>query len=83
MNETRRPGGLSAPRDGDVVVTRGSSATVPYTIGQVPGVVQFRASARDLAIRLARNCAQNTAVDLWYRDKGAYKLLDAYRRREL
>jgi hypothetical protein len=89
MNDTRRPtglsarpGGLTAPQEGDVVVTRESSATVPYTVGQVPDVVQFRASARDLAIRLARNCAQQIAVDLWYREKDTYKLLEANRRRD-
>ena len=68
------------PRDGDVIVSRESGAGGKYTVRQVPGNVQFYASARDEAIRLARGFAIRAAVDLWYADEGPQRLLEAYRK---
>jgi hypothetical protein len=68
------------PRDGDVIVSRESGPGGKYSVRQVPGDVQFHASARDEAIRLARGFAVKAAVDLWYADDGAHRLLEAYRK---
>lgn len=68
------------PRDGDVIVSRESAGGGKYTVRQVPGNVQFHASAKDEAIRLARGFAIRAAVDLWYADDGPQRLLlEAYR----
>jgi hypothetical protein len=72
----------SLPRDGDVVVTRGSTPAVTYTVRQVPGVVQFHASARDEVMQLARGFARRSAVDLWSSEDGTHRLLESYRRHE-
>jgi hypothetical protein len=72
----------SLPRAGDVVISRASTLAVTYTVRQVPGVVQFHASARDEALQLARGFAQRSAVDLWSSEDGSYRLLEAYRRHE-
>ena len=53
----------SAPRDGDVLVTREAHSAVTYSVRQVPGVVQFHAAFRDEALRLARSFARTMAVD--------------------
>ena len=68
------------PRDGDVIVSRESSRGGKFTVRQVPGNVQFHASARDEAIRLARRFAIRAAVDLWYADEGPQTLLETYRK---
>jgi hypothetical protein len=68
------------PRDGDVIVSRESRPGGKYAVRQVPGDVQFHASLRDEAIRLARGFAVKAAVDLWYADDGAHRLLETYRK---
>jgi hypothetical protein len=71
----------SAPQDGDVLVTREAHSPVRYTVRQLPGSVQFSAAVRDDAVRLARGFGQKHAVDVWYGESGAYRLLEAYRPR--
>jgi len=68
------------PRDGDVVVSHESRSGQKYSVRQVPGDVQFHASVRDEAIRLARGFAVKAAVDLWYAADGAHRLLEGYRK---
>jgi hypothetical protein len=68
------------PHDGDVIVSRESGPGGKYSVRQVPGDVQFHASVRDEAIRLARGFAVRAALDLWYGDDGAYRLLESYRK---
>lgn len=68
------------PREGDVIVSRESRSGAKYSVRQFPGDVQFHASVRDEAIRLARGFAVKAAVDVWYADDGAHSLLGAYRR---
>ena len=80
VSEPLHPDVRTLPREGDVVVTRESGAAVKYAVRQLPGVVQFHASARDEAMQLARSFAQRAAVDLWYSEGGTYRLLEAYRR---
>ncbi len=70
------------PRDGDVVVTRESRFGVTFTVRQLPGGVQFMTSSRDEAVRLAMGFAMKNAVDVWYSEDGAVRLLEAYRRNE-
>jgi len=69
------------PPDGDVIVGRDSRSGVKYTVRQAPGDVQFHASVRDEAIRLARSFAVRAAVDVWYIDADTCRLLEAYRRK--
>jgi hypothetical protein len=71
----------SLPQDGDVLVTREAKSRVHYTVHQLPGMIQFSSAVRDEAVRLARTFAQKYAVDVWYRDGGTYRLLEAYRPR--
>jgi hypothetical protein len=54
--------------------------SVRYAIRQVPGVVQFSASSRDDALRLARRFAQRQSVDVWHAGEGMIRLLEVYRR---
>jgi hypothetical protein len=68
------------PRDGDVIVRRESRPGGKFSVRQVPGDVQFHASVRDEAIRLARGFAVKAAVDLWYADDGSHRFLEAYRK---
>jgi hypothetical protein len=70
-----------SPKDGDVVVTREAHSPVHYTVRQLPGIVQFSAAVRDEAVRLARRFAQQYHIDVWYREDGTYRLLEAYRPR--
>jgi hypothetical protein len=59
---------------------RASHSAISYTVCQLPSIKQqFGSSSREAAIRLARGFAQKHAVDLWYSDAGAYRLLEAYR----
>jgi hypothetical protein len=70
----------SVPQDGDVVVTQEPESEVRYTVRQLPATVQqFGSSSRDEAIRLARSFAQGHGVNLWYREGGTFRLLEAYR----
>ena len=69
----------SQPVDGDLVVVRQGNETPAFGVLQMPTNVQFGASTRDEAIRLARSFARTHAVDLWYREKDAYELLEKYR----
>jgi hypothetical protein len=71
----------SSPQDGDVVVTREAHSRVHYTVRQLPGLVGFSAAVREEAVRLARSFAQEHRVDIWYREDGTYRLLEAYRHR--
>jgi hypothetical protein len=71
----------SSPQDGDVVVTREAHSRAHYTVRQLPGIVQFSATVRDEAVRLARRFSQRYAVDVWYSEAGTYRLLEAYRPR--
>lgn len=66
-------------QDGDILVTRESRPAVRYAVRQLPGVVQFTASGREEAVKLARGFAINNAVDVWYREAGREYLLGAYR----
>lgn len=68
------------PLDGDVVVSRKSRPAVLYTVRQFPGVVQFSASSREEAVRIARGFAQRYVINLWYWADGTYRLLEMYRR---
>jgi hypothetical protein len=68
------------PRVGDVIIGRESASRGKNTVRQVPGKVQFHASARNEAIRLARGFAITAAVDLWYAAEGPQRLLEAYRK---
>jgi hypothetical protein len=81
VSDLPSPPAGSAPQDGDVIVTRESRSAVRYTVRQHPGTVQFSASPRDEAVRLARSFAQKQAVDVWYADNGTHRLLEAYRPR--
>jgi hypothetical protein len=67
------------PRSGDLIVERTSTADGAFSVQQVPGGPQFRASTRNEAVQLARRFAQSHAVDLWYADRGTYRLLERYR----
>jgi hypothetical protein len=69
-----------SPRNGDVIVSRESAGGGKYTVRQVPGNVQFHATARDEAIRLARGFAVKATVDLWCHEESSYRLLEAYRK---
>jgi hypothetical protein len=70
------------PQDGDVVVARESRSAVACTVRQHPGDIQFIASPRDEAVRLARTFAQAHAVDVWYAEDGtSHRLLEVYRPR--
>lgn len=71
----------AVPQQGDLVVTRESKAAIRYTVRQVPGVAQFTASVRDEALRYVRAFAKKQAVDIWYSEKGACRLLETYRAR--
>ena len=71
----------SSPQDGDVVVSREVQSRVHYTVHQLPGMIQFSSAVREESMRLARTFAQKYAVDVWYRDVGTYRLLEAYRPR--
>jgi hypothetical protein len=75
------PRDRSLPQDGDLVVTLESKSAVRFIVRQVPGVVQFSASSRDEAVRIARGLAQKHSVDLWYSEHDTCRLLEAYRRR--
>jgi hypothetical protein len=68
------------PRDGDVVVSRESRPTVKFGVRRVPGVVQFTSVVRDDAVQVGRGFARKHAVDLWYCDGPASRLLERYRR---
>ena len=81
MNDRSTSSERSSPQDGDVVVTREAHSPVRCTVRQLPGSVQFSAAVRDDAVRLARGFGQKHAVDVWYSDSGAYRLLEAYRPR--
>jgi hypothetical protein len=63
------------------MVTRESRSAVRYTVRQHPGNVQFSATPRDEAVRLARIFAQTHVVDVWYSENGTHRLLEAYRPR--
>ena len=71
----------SAPQDGDVVVSRDLRSAHRYSVRQHPGSVQFSATPRDEAVRLARGFAQKYMVDVWYTEDGTHRLLEAYRPR--
>lgn len=73
----------SFPQDGDVVVAREAQSRVHYTVRQLPGIVQFSAAVREEAVRLARGFGQKFNVDVWYRDGGTYRLLEAHRPQSL
>ena len=71
----------SGPQDGDVVVRREARSPICFSVRQLPVVVQLGTSSRDEALRLAREFAQEHAVDVWYDDEGTFRLLEAYRAR--
>jgi hypothetical protein len=76
-------GGIGVrPQDGDLVVIRMSGADGPFSLQQVPGTAQLRASTRKAAVQLARGFAQSHAVDLWCTDRDTYRLLECYRPRK-
>jgi hypothetical protein len=66
------------PQNGDIVVTRPSAAVVSYSVRQLAGQVQFTASSRDEAVRLARGLAQRESVYLWYCEERKCLLLECY-----
>ncbi|HET7699026.1 MAG TPA: hypothetical protein VFK57_25125 [Vicinamibacterales bacterium] len=67
--------------DGDVLVTSHPESPPVFTVRQVPSTAQVRAGSRDEAIALARAFAVAHAVDVWFDDNGAFRLLEAYRPR--
>lgn len=69
----------TAPQDGDVVVAREAQSRVHYTVRQIPGIVQFSAGVLDEAVRLARGFAHKYHVDVWFSERGTYRLLEVYR----
>jgi hypothetical protein len=72
----RRPqheGGV--PRDGDIVVTP-DVRRARYLVRQLPGDVQFSSTRRAEAVRLATGFGREHAVDVWYCEAGAYRLLE-------
>jgi hypothetical protein len=69
----------SRPQDGDVAVTRELRSAVRYGVRQLPGDVQFVASSRDEGIRIARTFAQKYAVNVWYFEGEADRLIAVYR----
>lgn len=71
----------SGPHDGDVLVARQPGSPVFFSVCQVPAVMQLRASSRDVAVRLATGFARKYAVDVWYDEDGAFRILKAYRPR--
>lgn len=79
----RRPVLTPLPRDGDVVVTYENRSPACFAVCQAPGVVQLSASTREGALRLARAFAQKHELDLWFREDGTYRLLEAYRTRAI
>lgn len=79
MSEPATPPERPFPRDGDVVVTREAHSRVHYTVRQLPGIVQFSASVRDEAVRLAQSFGRHHGSDVWYGEDGTYRLLGAYR----
>jgi hypothetical protein len=52
-------------KSGDLVVTRVPESASHYAVRQHPGAVQFTASPREEAIRLARGFARAHGVDAW------------------
>ncbi len=79
MSDFPTPLAGSAPQDGDVIVTREWQSAVRYTVRQHPGTVQFSATPRDEAVRLAHSFAQKHLVDVWYTENGTHRLREAYR----
>jgi hypothetical protein len=55
------------PETGDVVIrSTGSNATPLYAICAVPGPDQFGCATRGEAERVARSCARQSGVNLWF-----------------
>jgi hypothetical protein len=67
------------PQLGDIVVTREAAVERLYTVRQLPGDPQFRVPRQDEALRLGWSFARQHAVDLWYAENGATRLLAASR----
>jgi len=79
--ESATPAAESAPKDGDVIVTREPKPAARFTVRQLPSIVQFSAPTRDEAARLVRPFAQKYRVDEWYSERGIYRLIESYRSR--
>ena len=67
------------PRDGDLVVIPETRVHVHYTVRQFGEGLQFGATVRDDAVRLAVEFGRARAVDVWYREAGVYRLLEGHR----
>ena len=70
------------PETGDVVIhSSGSHATPSYAICAVPGPDQFGCVTREEAERVARACAKQCGVDMWFSEgPGGFTLLARFRR---
>jgi hypothetical protein len=62
-------------------VTREAQSRVHYTVRQLPGIVQFSSPEYAEAVRLANGFGQKYAVDVWFCERGTYRLVEAYRPR--
>lgn len=71
--------GVSAPREGDIVLAREPSTSGRFTVRRHPETAQLRTSSRQDAVRVAHSFAQKHAVDVWYSENGTYRLLEARR----
>jgi len=67
------------PLTGDVVIVRTSDPDSPFSIQQVPGGAQFRASTHQNAVQLAHGFAELHALDSWYRDQHGCSLFESHR----
>jgi hypothetical protein len=66
----------SAPRGGDIVVSREAGASARFTLRQIPSSVQLTTASQDEALGLGRGFALAHGVDLWYADEHRVRLLE-------
>src|SRR6188472_3600594 len=69
------------PETGDVVIhSSGSHAAPSFAIRAVPGPHQFGCATRGEAERMARSCAERSAVNLWFSEgPSGFTLLARFR----
>jgi hypothetical protein len=70
------------PETGDVVIhSSGTHVTPSFTIRVVPGPDQIGCATRAEAERMARSCAKQSGVNLWFSEgQGGFTLLAGFRR---
>jgi hypothetical protein len=81
VSESSPPLEPTSPQNGDIVVAREAQSRVHYTVRQLPGIVQFSTAVRDDAVALARGFGRHCAVDVWYKEPGGCRLIEAFRPR--